>query len=128
MRKIVLIFILAISVIGFSSMTSTENPAAKIEFDKLIHDFGKIPQGKPVKVVFKFTNTGNDVLLLTNVVKSCGCTTPVFSTEPVLPKQKGTIELGFDAQSVGAFNKKVTVFSNAENDQIILTIKGEVVN
>lgn len=128
MKKLIVVLVLIVSVIGFSSMTSTENPAAKIEFDKLVHDFGKIPQGKPVKVVFTYKNTGNDVLLLTKVVKSCGCTTPVYSTEPVMPKQKGTIELGFDAQSVGAFNKKVTVFSNAENDQVILTIKGEVVN
>ena len=43
------------------------------------HDFGKIPQGKPVFYFFDIENTGTTPLKLDNVQASCGCTTPEWS-------------------------------------------------
>jgi len=101
---------------------------AEIKFDTTVHDFGKIKNGaKDVKFKFKYTNTGNDVLFITRVVKSCGCTEPVYSREPLMPGQSSNVEIGYTTtETVGTFNKKITIFSNANTESVILTIKGEV--
>src|SRR5689334_23002868 len=54
---------------------STNNPGPKIQFDNAIHDFGKAKSGEPVKYTYYFTNTGDQVLEITHVQPSCGCTT-----------------------------------------------------
>jgi hypothetical protein len=101
---------------------------AEVKFDKTVHDFGKIKKGaKDVKIKFKYTNTGSDMLFITRVVKSCGCTEPVYSKEPLMPGQSADFEVGYTTTDiVGVFNKKLTVFTNAETESVILTIKGEV--
>ena len=40
------------------------------------HDFGEIAQGDKVEHTFRFRNTGNEPLVITNVQVTCGCTTP----------------------------------------------------
>lgn len=109
--------------------TVDQQQAAEIKFDKTTHDFGKIKKGaKDVKCKFKYTNVGNDVLFITRIVKSCGCTEPEYSKQPLMPGQSADIEVGYTTtDEVGAFNKKLTIFSNATTESVIITIKGEVI-
>ncbi len=106
-----------------------QDQAAKIKFDKTVNDFGKVKKGtKDLKCTFTYTNTGNDMLFISRVKKSCGCTLPVYSKEPLMPGQSATVEVGYTTTDVlGVFNKKITVFTNAINNAIVLTIKGEIV-
>ena len=130
MKKIT--FILAI-IFGLSlanngnNFVQNEKAYAKIEFDSVVYDYGKIKKNSDGNCVFKYKNIGTDVLFITRVAKSCGCTTPEFSREPLMPGQSAEIKVGYDTKLVGKFNKKITVFSNAINNSVILTIKGEVV-
>jgi len=95
-------------------------------WDNTTHDFGKVKQGTLVTHEFKFTNTGKVPLVITNVQASCGCTTPAWTKEPVMPGGQGFIKATYNAASAGAFNKTVTVTANIETGFIQLTIKGEV--
>ena len=89
------------------------------------YNFGKIPQGKPVTHVFYFTNIGKTSLILDNVQASCGCTTPVWSKEPVSPGATSKIDVGYNAASEGSFTKFITItYNGSQNKQVI--IKGEV--
>jgi hypothetical protein len=108
---------------------NVQDNAAEIKFDKTTHDFGKVKKGaKDVKCKFKYTNIGTDVLFITRIVKSCGCTEPVYSKQPLMPGQSADIEVGYTTtDAVGVFNKKLTVFSNATTESVIITIKGEVI-
>jgi hypothetical protein len=99
---------------------------AVFSWDNTTHDFGKVKQGTPVTHEFKFTNTGKVPLVITNVQASCGCTTPAWTKEPVMPGGQGYIKATYNAASAGAFNKTVTVTANIETGFIQLTIKGEV--
>jgi hypothetical protein len=59
-------------------------------------------------------NTGNEPLVITNAQASCGCTSPVFSTEPVLPGKLGTITVEYTTEGhLGNFNKSIFLTSNA---------------
>ena len=100
---------------------------AEFKFEKETHDFGKIPQGKPVSVEFKFTNTGNEPLIITNIESVCGCTVPKYTNTPVLKGQTGTISVTYNAAALAPFSKGLTIRSNAKTPIKVIYIKGEVV-
>ena len=127
------LFVVALMLVataGFSQATASA-PAAKADvaiasFDAQTFDFGKIKQGTPATHEFQFTNTGTVPLIITNVQASCGCTTPDWSRDPILPGGRGFIKATYSAASAGNFNKTVTVTANVEGGTVQLMIKGEV--
>lgn len=89
------------------------------------HDFKTLQEGPAAEHEFEFTNTGKEPIVISNVSASCGCTTPSYSKEPVLPGKSGTVKASYSTQGrVGPFTKSITVNSNAGVK--VLTIKGEV--
>jgi hypothetical protein len=114
---VVLIMAFAVPVLAQSAQ-KVKGPVLTLE--KSSYDFGDISQGEIVEHVFKFTNTGDEPLLITNVVASCGCTTPQWTKEPVMPGGKGEIKVGFNsAGRSGIQTKSLPVNSNALNDVTI---------
>ncbi|GAB1415412.1 DUF1573 domain-containing protein [Paludibacter sp.] len=103
--------------------------APVVTFDKTTHDFGKIrEQDGAATVIFNFKNTGNAPLILNRVQASCGCTTPSWTKEPILAGQSGNITVSYNpANRPGIFMKTISVFSNADTQPVLLTIKGEVI-
>jgi hypothetical protein len=89
------------------------------------HNFGKIPQGRPATTTFEIVNTGSTPLKLDNVQASCGCTTPVWSHDPIEPGATARIVVGYNAYGEGPFTKTVTVVYNT-NMTKLLTISGDV--
>lgn len=127
MKKIAFILLSACLSVSLA-MAQKNGPAMK--FDKTIHDFGKV-QEKLEKVTtdFTFTNTGKAPLIINRVQTSCGCTTPDYTKEPILPGKKGSIKVTYSTSGrVYAFTKKITVFTNVTDSVYTLTIKGEVTN
>ena len=104
-----------------------ENPnAPEITFEADVHDFGTVEKGAPCIYEFKFKNTGKDPLIISEAQKSCGCTVPSFSKEPIPAGGSGVIKVQYDSNKPGMFSKTVTVVSNAKNSPKIITIKGKV--
>jgi hypothetical protein len=97
-----------------------------IEFEITEHNFGIIPQGGDGTVEFVFTNTGTEPLILSNVRSSCGCTIPQWPHEPIPVGGKESIKVKYDTNRLGQFNKTISVYSNANEQPIILKIWGEV--
>ena len=56
------------------------------------HDFGVFKE-EAGRQTFNFlvTNTGDSALVITNVVPSCGCTTPEWTQSPIPPKGQGKV-------------------------------------
>lgn len=105
-----------------------ELPVTTVEFTEDSHNFGEIKEGEKVSHVFKFKNTGDNPLKLTNVKPSCGCTTPDWSREEVAPGEEGFVKVEFDSKGkTGVQKKSVTVTANTEPKAKILTFSGEVV-
>lgn len=100
----------------------------KLKFNKMVHDFGKVKEAGVINYTFEVTNVGTSPVVITNAQPSCGCTTPEWSKDPIMPGQTKSIKVGFDTKNrPHAFNKTITVISNAENSQEVLTIKGDVI-
>lgn len=100
---------------------------AEFKFEKETHDFGKIPQGKPVSVEFKFTNIGDEPLIINNIESVCGCTVPKYTNTPILKGKTGTITVTYNAAALAPFSKGLTIRSNAKTPVKVIYIKGEVV-
>jgi hypothetical protein len=100
--------------------------SAQMQFTKTAHDFGQIPEtGGDATYLFEFTNIGKAPIIITNVESSCGCTTPEWSKQPVLPGKTGFVKAIFDPKDrPGIFDKEITVSTKAE--QVKLKISGEV--
>jgi hypothetical protein len=129
MKKLMFIAALAlVANVGFSqTAATTKSDLAEFEWVASTHDFGKIKQGVPVSFEFKFTNKGKTPLVITNAQPSCGCTTPSWTHEPVMPSGEGHVKATFNAMAAGPFDKTVTVTANVEGGVVTLHIKGEVV-
>lgn len=57
-----------------------------------MHDYGSIKEEVEVAVSeFEFTNTGKSPVVIQRVIASCGCTTPSYTREPVLPGKSGEL-------------------------------------
>jgi uncharacterized protein (DUF58 family) len=109
------------------AMVAVSNAQGVLKFSKEVHDFGKVNEGDPATIQFEVKNTGNAPVVIANAQPSCGCTTPEWSKEPIMPGATSKIKVGYNTPGrVGSFNKTVTVTSNAENSTVVLTIKGEV--
>ena len=99
----------------------------EIEFEKTVHDYGNVPYNGNGECEFRFTNTGNEPLLIQKPKSSCGCTIPTWPNEPILPGETGIIKVTYKTNRAGAINKTVTVTSNAtKNSTVVLRIKGTV--
>lgn len=102
-------------------------PKTTVEFEKTKLDHGKMKEGEKAEFVFKFKNTGDKPLIITDAKGSCGCTVPDWPKEPVAPGASGEIKAVFNSQGKsGPQTKQVTVTSNTEPIKNVLTITAEV--
>ncbi len=99
----------------------------KFEFEVTEHDFGTVTEGELATKVFAFKNVGDAPIVISNVKASCGCTTPEWPKEPVMPGETGQIKAVYNSKNrPGAFFKTITITSNATEPNAMLKIKGTV--
>jgi len=125
MKKLSIILLFAVFVSGVA--LAQQKP--RIDFRKTEHNFGTIREEMgAVTTQFEFTNTGKSPVIIQRVSASCGCTTPSYTREPVLPGKKGLISAKYSTVArPGTFNKTITVYTNVPDTVYVLTIKGNVV-
>jgi hypothetical protein len=134
MKQVILsIGFMLCSVLGMQAQvegtttTPSINPnAPKFKFATETLDYGNIPYDADGNREFKFTNTGKEPLIITDAKGSCGCTTPKWPKEPIMPGATGVIQVHYDTKRPGSFTKTVTLTSNADTSSKVLTIKGVV--
>jgi len=109
-----------------NNTTATAAPPPEVlQIKEVEHDFGKIPQGKPVYYYFEIVNTGSTPLKLDNVQASCGCTTPEWNRETIAAGGSDKIKVGYNAAAEGNFEKFITITYNGSQTKQI-RIKGIV--
>lgn len=116
------------SINGFSAPTpENQLPKTTANWSEESHDFGKITEGEIVAFRFEVTNTGENDLQIVRVKPSCGCTTPQWTEAPIHPGESGFVDIEFNSLGkLGQQHKTVTVISNTEPTQKILTFTGWV--
>lgn len=114
-------------LLAFCAIATMSFGQGKLAFKTEKFDLGKVEEGKVLTIDYEFTNTGNVPVAISNVQPSCGCTTPNWTKEPVMPGKTGKVTASFGTQGrVGFQNKTVTVLSNSETPSIVLSFAVEV--
>ena len=115
MKRISIVFLLSFVMSGF--LFAQSKP--EVKFNKNVHDYGSVKEEVEVALSeFEFTNTGKTPVVIQRVITSCGCTTPSYTREPVLPGKKGKVKVAYNTiHRPGTFRKNVYT----------LTIKGSVI-
>lgn len=101
--------------------------APKIQFDRLVYDFGKTSQVDTVMGMFKFKNVGDAVLKIESLKPTCGCTIAEVKPDTLKPGESGelafTLHLG---QVKAVFDKSIAVKSNdPKTPEVSLSIKAD---
>ncbi|TAH26050.1 MAG: DUF1573 domain-containing protein [Cytophagales bacterium] len=110
------------------SDTNTKQATTKIEFVETAHDFGVIDEGKEVEYDFKFKNTGNLPLVISDAKASCGCTIPEWTKEPVQPNAEGKLKVKYNSTGKeGKIHKTVSVYANTNPELTTLDLHVEVI-
>ncbi len=131
MKKFAWIAIVAAGLLGCKN-SNTENSAAlspdqlnsaRIDsanftsidwLDSTALKLGPVKKGENVEVAYRFRNSGDKQLVITNVTAGCGCTVPEKPEKPFSPGQEGVIKALFNSagQHPGPHTKYVTVEAN----------------
>lgn len=121
MKKAIFTF-LAVAGFGLAS-------AQTISFDKTTLEYGNVKAGSDGHRVFTVKNTGAKPLILNDIKPQCGCTTPEWSKDPILPGKTGQIKVAYDTKIKGTFKKLIEVFSNdPDNNRSVIWIEGNVID
>ena len=125
MKKIITILFIGVMSL---SLNAQDKKVAKIEFKTTTIDYGTVEKGADGVRTFEFTNTGNAPLIISSVKSTCGCTVPKKPKGPIMPGEKGEIEVKYDTKRVNPIRKTITVISNADTPTVALKIKGLVID
>lgn len=84
--------------------------------DPVVQNLGTIQKGQIAEISWKFKNTGDKPLYITNVRAGCGCTTPDVPKEPIAPGAESIIKAKFNSENFsGHVTKEVYVMANNSN-------------
>ena len=128
MKKVIFLLGIMLLMAGAAKAQDAKPQSGpEIEFEKIVHDYGDVPYNGNGECEFRFTNTGDEPLLIQKPKSSCGCTIPSWPKEPILPGESDIIKVTYRTNRAGNINKTVTVTSNAVKDPtVVLRIKGRV--
>ncbi|CAL2081688.1 DUF1573 domain-containing protein [Tenacibaculum dicentrarchi] len=113
--------ILSFIAVCFITLTVS---AQEFKFETETIDYGKVAIASEGKRTFEFTNIGDEPIIIKDIISACGCTVPKKPEAPIMPGQKGQIEVSYDTKRPGGFSKTLTVVSNAKNKRKRIKIKG----
>lgn len=105
-----------------SSKSSAKTTQVSVDLTEL--DLGSFPKEEKQECSFILSNTGKGLLVIQDIITSCGCTKVEYSKAPVRPGGALEVKVIYEAEQAEYFNKRITIYCNTEDSPLRLTIKG----
>jgi Protein of unknown function (DUF1573) len=100
-------------------------PMTTIQWLDSAKNLGKVKEGEKIEISYRFKNTGSELLIINNIVVSCGCTVAEKPQEPIAPGAEGSIKATFDTKGrLGTNHKTMAVYTNTK--EAVSTVAFEV--
>ena len=115
---------LYLNMISGEGKTQSHETLTTVSVSVTALDFGSFPMLEKQEGRFVLTNTGSNLLVIQDIITSCGCTKVEYSKEPVRPGGTLDVKVIYEAEKAEHFNKTVTVYCNVGNSPLRLTVKG----
>ncbi len=92
-----MISFLGLILFMFASLQADEKKGPQLTFENDRHDYGTVylDDMPETKLAIKFTNTGDEPLILENVRACCGTRVTQWPREPIAPGEEGVINVEF---------------------------------
>jgi hypothetical protein len=114
--------------IAATRTTTRTRRAPKIEFEKMVHDFGNVGPGTSNLCEFKFTNAGNGTLKIGEIEQTCGCTPFLLEKKEYAPGESGTLKVNYFSEAqTGQTTKNLVLYSNDRTKpEVTLAVKANI--
>lgn len=89
--------------------------------------FDPMKQGSVIAGKIIILNEGAVELVIAQARSSCGLMIQSWPSAPVLPGDEITLNFRYDSQRLGAFERFITIHTNAWQKDIVVKIRGEVI-
>lgn len=124
MKRLIVIFLMI-----FASFVTAQTKGPKIVAGEKEFRFGDIKEGEIVTHKFMIFNKGDEILKITDVKASCGCTAVQPEKNELQPNESTSIKVDFNSVGrSGMQNKTVYITSNdPQNPQFRLTFTANVI-
>ena len=104
-------------------------PSPRISFEKTVHNFGELAVGEKKECEFRFKNTGQELLKIQRIKKSCACAVSDMSKKDYKPGEEGIIKIKYNGRArAGSVTNyifvKTIVLKFKDGDQVILPCIG----
>lgn len=127
----ILALLLSFSLTGFSQ-EKTEVKGPQLTFDNPNHDYGTafVDEMPETKLDIKFSNTGNEPLILSGVRACCGTRVTEWPREPIMPGEEGVIKIEFRlAPRAQRISRSVTAsYNNPQQPTVVYRILGQIID
>ena len=122
------LFIILLSSLALTSVQAQEELNSALLFETYQWDFGQIDEADGVVThTFRFVNVSDNPIQIDNVATSCGCTTVLYSTQPVAGGEYGELTVAFDpSRTEGKVLREVEVFTKDRRNYASLMITADV--
>lgn len=97
-----------------------------VRAEQAVFELGTLKKGEPVTITALLHNTGESPFIVYDTKASCGCTSVNYKKEPTLPGLSMEIEITYNAEDLGYFNRTVSIYGNTDDAPIVLRLKGDV--
>ena len=112
---------------GAICLSAQAEGTPRIQFDRMLYDFGKTSQVAIVSGIFQVKNVGDGLLKIAPPKPSCGCTLVELKPDTLPPGTTGELSFTLHLGQIKAqFDKKIVVPSNDPlSPEVSLTIKAD---
>jgi hypothetical protein len=102
-------------------------PMTTIQWLDSAKNLGKVSEGEKIEISYRFKNTGSELLIIDNIVVSCGCTVAEKPQEPIAPGTEGSIKATFNTKGrLGTNHKTMAVYANTKDAVSTVAFEVEV--
>ena len=119
-------FILTLSLCVALSALAIAAPAIYVV--QPVYDFGSVFEGIAITHTYVLKNTGDEVLEISGIRASCGCTTTELATNSIKPGESVDLDILINTTGFsGTISKMITVYSNDPGMPMVsLRVTGQV--
>ena len=125
MKKLFIAFLAFTSVTTLFAQKKITDVA---KFSTETYDFGKVKQNAPPTATFVVTNISSEPLIIEAANPTCGCTISDYTKAPIAPGKTGTIKATYNAATIGAIHKTLTVKFSGIDELKSINLAGEVLD
>ena len=98
----------------------------QVQFDQSLVNLGNFKKKNKQELTFVLKNLGHNLLSVEDVVPSCDCLDVRFTHESTNPGDTWMLNVIYEADAPGAFEKTIAVYCNVPNSPLHLRIMGYV--